>query len=142
MSIHNILNKIKSKMGIDIFTILYLCILVFVSIASFGLGVLSKGDTKGTNDIVFVSPEDMLASSVPIVGVQESTKKLVSDNMNSSLDSSNLTSSRSYVASKNGKLYYPVSCKGSSRIKEENRVYFSSSTEAQGLGYTYASSCK
>lgn len=47
-----------------------------------------------------------------------------------------------YVASKNGKTYYPVSCSGARRIKEGNRVYFTSTSEAEQRGYTLSKTCK
>ena len=47
-----------------------------------------------------------------------------------------------YVASKNGKLYYPVNCKGANRIKPDNRVWFDTVTDAEKSGYTPSSSCK
>ncbi|MBI2507313.1 MAG: hypothetical protein HYW09_01725 [Candidatus Niyogibacteria bacterium] len=46
-----------------------------------------------------------------------------------------------YVASKNGSAYYPSACPGASRIKEENKVWFSSSKEAEGRGYKPAKNC-
>ena len=47
----------------------------------------------------------------------------------------------SFVASKNGSNYYLPSCAGVSRIKEENKIWFSSKEEAEGLGYKPASNC-
>lgn len=49
---------------------------------------------------------------------------------------------RMYVASKNGTAFYLPSCSGAKRIKEENKIYFSSKTEALGMGYKPASTCK
>lgn len=46
-----------------------------------------------------------------------------------------------YVASKSGTKYYLPSCSGVSRIKEENKVWFASVTEAQAAGYTAAANC-
>lgn len=47
----------------------------------------------------------------------------------------------SFVGSKNSKLYYSPECTGSRRIKEENRVYFTTSKQAQEAGRTLAKSC-
>ena len=47
-----------------------------------------------------------------------------------------------FVASKNGTKYYYPWCSGVSRIKEENKVWFSSSDEAKKAGYSPASNCK
>lgn len=46
-----------------------------------------------------------------------------------------------YLASKNGSNYYLPSCSGASRIKEENKIWFSSKEEAEGLGYKPALNC-
>lgn len=46
-----------------------------------------------------------------------------------------------YVASKNGTRYYLMTCGGVGRIKEENMVYFKTSTEAREAGYTPAKNC-
>ena len=46
-----------------------------------------------------------------------------------------------FVASKNGTAYYPPSCAGAGRIKEENKIWFSSQKEAESLGYKPASNC-
>lgn len=47
-----------------------------------------------------------------------------------------------YVASKNGSAYYLPFCGGASRIKEENKVWFSSKAEAEAKGYRPAKNCK
>lgn len=45
------------------------------------------------------------------------------------------------VASKNGKAYYLPACSGADRIKEENKIWFSSRKEAENLGYKPAANC-
>ncbi|OGZ29634.1 MAG: hypothetical protein A2931_03065 [Candidatus Niyogibacteria bacterium RIFCSPLOWO2_01_FULL_45_48] len=52
-----------------------------------------------------------------------------------------LASEALFVASKNGTAYYPPSCAGAGRIKEENKIWFSSQKEAESLGYKPASNC-
>lgn len=47
----------------------------------------------------------------------------------------------SFVASKNGKKYYPLSCGGAKRIKEENKIYFATTEEAERAGYGKALNC-
>ena len=49
---------------------------------------------------------------------------------------------RRYVASKNGKMYYPLGCASAKRIKPENEVWFSTENEAIKSGYTKSSMCK
>ena len=45
------------------------------------------------------------------------------------------------LASKNGTKYYLKTCSGANRIKEENKVYFSSVEEAELAGYGPAANC-
>lgn len=47
-----------------------------------------------------------------------------------------------YVASKNGKKYYFPWCAGVEKIKEENKIWFTSAHEAEQAGYTKAANCK
>lgn len=44
-----------------------------------------------------------------------------------------------YVASKNGKTYYKATC--SNRIKEENKIYFQSESDAKKSGFTPSKTC-
>jgi len=46
-----------------------------------------------------------------------------------------------FVASINGKMYYPKDCKSANVIKEENRVWFDSAREAESQGYAPAKNC-
>lgn len=47
-----------------------------------------------------------------------------------------------YVASINGSAYYPVNCKAAEKIKEENRVWFKTTQEAESQGYKPAQNCR
>jgi len=47
----------------------------------------------------------------------------------------------SFVASINGKNYYPKDCPSAKRIKEENMIWFDSAEEAEADGYTPAKNC-
>ncbi len=47
-----------------------------------------------------------------------------------------------FVASKNGTKYYYAWCAGVTKIKEENKVWFSTKEEAEKAGYTPAANCK
>lgn len=46
-----------------------------------------------------------------------------------------------YVASKNGTKYYLPTCGSAKRIKEENKVWFSTKGEAEAAGYGPAANC-
>jgi hypothetical protein len=54
----------------------------------------------------------------------------------------NSTSTGSFVASKQGKKYFPVDCGTAKAIKEENKVYFGSESEAVSAGYERSLTCK
>lgn len=46
-----------------------------------------------------------------------------------------------YVASNRGKMYYPVDCPAANNLKEENKIYFKTSSAAEEAGYKRSSSC-
>ncbi len=46
-----------------------------------------------------------------------------------------------FLASINGKAYYPKDCKAANIIKEENRIWFESAAEAEQKGYALAKNC-
>ncbi len=126
MSIPNIFNKIKGLGAIDRMTILYVVIVIGVGVGSFGLGRLSViNTTKLTEDKVSIV-------SGPLSSKSSQSRVTTSNNTPSS--------SLGFVASKNGKIYYTPSCAGAKRIKEENKVWFTSTEEAKNAGYS-PSSC-
>lgn len=49
--------------------------------------------------------------------------------------------SGNFMASINGKSYYPANCEAAKRIKEENRIWFGSREEAEAGGYKPAKNC-
>lgn len=46
-----------------------------------------------------------------------------------------------FLASINGKAYYPKDCAAANRIKEENRIWFNTKEEAEAQGYKLAQNC-
>ena len=46
-----------------------------------------------------------------------------------------------FLASINGKAYYPKDCAAANRIKEENRIWFNTKEEAEAQGYKPAQNC-
>jgi hypothetical protein len=127
------MNKIKGRIGIDSTTLVCLCVVILVGLSSFGLGRLSVSNIQKEEDIKLENTNDYI--------VKEEIGKSVK--VESSIDNveSNFKE-RKYLASKNGKLYYTVSCSGASRIREENKVWFATSTEAEKAGYSLSTSCK
>jgi len=129
MSIHNLIDKIKSKTDIDNMTIVYLSIIVGVSIGSFGLGRISvnNGLDKGSNMTLKQTEGLLEAKNIKDANIPNNQVR---------------SSERVYVASKNGKMYYTVGCGGAKRIKPENEVWFSTKEEAAKSGYTLSTTCK
>jgi len=130
MSIPNLIDKIKSKTGIDNMTFMYLLIIVGVGISSFGLGRLSVSDRGSIKD-----------NNMPIKELEGSTESLNTKDGNTLITQVNGGEKR-YVASKNGKMYYSLGCSGAKRIKPENEVWFGSKEEAEKSGYSLSSTCK
>lgn len=115
-----------------------LAILVLSSTASFGLGIMAGKDLErartgasGAGQGFWIEHLGQ-ASSNPAAAI-EAVSEPVSD--------ISAAASGAYVASKNGSKYYLVSCSGAGRIKEANKVYFSSRAEAEGAGYQPAANC-
>ena len=127
MIINNFFNKIKGKYGIDNITVMYFCVILGVGISSFLLGRLSVSATQiKNNDIQIINTKDSSALTLS----------------NNTIENDKQTKEKRYLASKNGKLYYPVLCSGAKRILEKNRVWFESQSEAEKLGYILSSNCK
>ncbi len=131
MSITNFIHKIKSKTHIDKTTILFLFIIIGVGIGSFALGRLS------------------IKSSNSNINTKITASGIYSENtlINQSIEKNDVLSEeiyreKKYVASKNGKMYYPLGCNSAKRIKPENEVWFSSELDAEKSGYIKSSMCK
>ena len=126
MSINNYMEKIKqfieTDKGKDILVII---IIILVGLGSFGLGRLSKNGTNPGIKIEYPSQEANTIGST--------------DENLPNIQKSNL---KNFFASSKGSKYYSISCNAGKTIKEENRIYFITSTEAQNAGYELSSSCK
>ncbi|OGI71635.1 hypothetical protein A3B84_00060 [Candidatus Nomurabacteria bacterium RIFCSPHIGHO2_02_FULL_35_13] len=105
----------ETDKGKDIFVII---IIILVGLGSFGLGRLSKSDSNKGIKIEYEGQEANVIKSV---------------------ESSSL---KNFFASNRGTKYYSISCGAGKTIKEENRVYFETSTEAESAGYELSSSCR
>lgn len=134
------MNKIKGRIGVDSYTLVCLLVIVLVGLGSFGLGRLSVLETQeeqglilGNESTTFVKEE--IGENMK----EESNMKSIVGDVEKVSDTGR---QRMYVASKNGKLYYPTGCSGAKRISIKNEVWFASKTEAEKAGYELASSCK
>lgn len=130
MSIREIADKIKG-VG-DWSKIWAICLIIFASTASFGLGRLSAMDASEEAVIYIPAAQNQVATAVGA--------RIGEDN--SVLESSPTEGSGSYVASKNGTRYYFPWCGGSKQIKEENKVWFDTKEQAEKAGYSPAQNCK
>ncbi|MFA6273694.1 MAG: hypothetical protein WC662_00860 [Candidatus Paceibacterota bacterium] len=123
---------ITGEQGKDILTIL---IVILVGLGSFGLGRLSK--TNNSDDIK-IEYQNQQAN---IISNSEST--LSNSNIVQKLNSTKQgTNTGNYFASSRGKKYYPVGCSAGDSLKQENRIYFETSADAEKAGYTLSSSCQ
>jgi len=126
MSIANLIHKIKARAHLDTLTIMYLCIISLVGLSSFWLGRLSQSD-QGAKALPTITTSQV----GPVV-----------DLLNKDLGASVLGSKKEYVASKNGKMYYPLDCSGAKRIKVENQIFFATAEEAEKSGFILSTSCQ
>lgn len=103
-------------------------ILVLVGLSAFGLGRLSVIGEQGPRLIIKLpdgTTETAAAYAASAPNVSAPAAKVAGE----------------YVASKSGSKYYPVGCGAANRIKEENKVYFTSASDAQAAGYEPAANC-
>lgn len=123
---------LESEKGKDILIII---IVILVGLASFELGRLSKQDINNGLKIEYQGQE------ANAMGSLESNMPNLAQNTDfqGNIGSSN---KGAYFASKKGKKYYSITCSAGKTIKQENRIYFSSGTEAINAGYELSSACR
>ena len=121
---------IESEKGKDILVIL---IVILVGLASFELGRLSKNssDSSGVKIEYPNETNSQSANAVSAVDSLQTTKAPTTS-----------TNGKNFFASSKGTKYYSLGCSGGQTIKQENRIYFASASEAEGAGYTLSSACK
>ena len=110
-------------------------VIVLVAVISFGLGRLSKIREEKTP----ITIEN--ASSMSDIDEKTNGAGIMLEH-NSSTISNFPSSSKIFVASRNGKKYYYAWCESANVIKEQNRVWFSTQAEAEKAGYQPAANCK
>ncbi len=128
------LKKLKSWLADDA---VYLgMVLVLVGIVSFGLGRLSNQDDQV-----------MLAQSAAVSHISDTNgpQALVAPQATTSEVLPTLvpaTSTAPFIASKSGTKYHKVTCPGAKTIKDSNKIYFQSESDAEAAGYSRAANCK
>ena len=124
---------IESEKGKDILTIL---IVVFVGIGSFFLGRLSKVQNS---DIKIEYPTNYQGNTPTLSNQANLSQNGTNTGQNTALGQQ---ATENYFASTRGHKYYSLSCSAGKTIKQENRIYFATSTEAEKAGYSLSSSCQ
>jgi len=110
-------------------------VIILVAVISFGLGRLSKIREEKTPITI------EKASSMSDIDEKTNGAGIMLEH-NSSTISNFPSSSKIFVASRNGKKYYYAWCESANVIKEQNRVWFSTQAEAEKAGYQPAANCK
>ena len=110
-------------------------VIILVAVISFGLGRLSKIREEKTP----ITIEN--ASSMSDIDEKTNGAGIMLEH-NSSTISNFPSSSKIFVASRNGKKYYYAWCESANVIKEQNRIWFSTQAEAEKAGYQPAANCK
>ncbi|HNW71900.1 MAG TPA: hypothetical protein PKZ36_03345 [Candidatus Paceibacterota bacterium] len=123
---------IESDKGKDILVVI---IVILVGVISFFLGRLSYTNPQKGLKIEYTDQEASVVSSFEN---PESNLKLTPSIENRA----NNEGSGKYFASKMGHKYYPTGCSAGKTIKQENRIYFSSASEAEKAGFTLSASCQ
>jgi hypothetical protein len=119
---------VEGEKGKGVLTVM---IIVLVGFGAFELGRLSKENTSSGVQIEYNQPA--VAEEANVFSAVEYAS-IPKNNVSKS-------SSKNFFASNRGSKYYPVGCSGGKTIKQENRVYFVTSEEAEKAGYTLSSSC-
>ena len=116
---------------------LYLAaVIVLVAVISFGLGRLSKIREEKTPITIET------ASSMSDIDEKTNGAGIMLQHNSSTISSATSSSSKIFVASRNGKKHYYAWCESANVIKEQNRVWFSTQAEAEKAGYQPAANCK
>lgn len=117
-------NNIKRFLEEDIY--FYAALIVLVGILSFGLGRLSVlTTTVPRTGSITMTKQPQAALALPVGSSSEAA-----------------VATLQLVASKKGTKYHLLTCPGAKQISEENKIYFTTTAEAQSKGYTPAANCK
>jgi hypothetical protein len=135
------MEKIKgfmdSNRGKDILTVI---IVILVGLGSFELGRLSKMNSDAGIKIV---PSPMIGSQVSNQSANVVSAVIATPSPTPKVTTPTTPAKVNYFfASNRGSKYYPMGCSAGKNIKQENRVYFTSASEAEKAGYELSSSCK
>jgi hypothetical protein len=113
-----------------------MAVLVLVSMFSFWLGVLAGREGKSGEVLL-----ERLTVKEEMPAAVESASQKVATTTSKAVPPPIKTGGE-VVASKTGTKYYLPWCGTAKRIKEENKVWFSTKAEAEAAGYEPAKNCK
>ena len=128
----DIFKRIKSWSKINKNDLIIAVGFFLAAVMSFGLGRLSILAESQRKEPINIQRRVFQDSDIP--GKQIAAKNIETDLKN---DMAALL----YVGSKNSNKYHLPDCPGALRIKEENKIWFSSKAEAENLGYIQADNC-
>lgn len=121
-------------------------LIVIVGCVSFALGRFSVGEglIGGIRPDGVDSVSTVRSAVSPPVTTVLTEEKSVSPlpNVQNAAETTGISTEGAYVASKGGTKYHLPWCSGAQRIKEENKVWFSTKAEAEAAGYSPAANCK
>lgn len=107
----------------------------------FGLGILyQNGKIIKKNHVIEVIQDAYLTANTSGLTTKQPSKNggLETESLKNKIKSE-ISKDLPFVASKNGKAYYKISC--SNRIKDENKIYFKTEEDAQKSGFSPAKTC-
>lgn len=132
----------KTNTGKDVLSVV---IITIISLGSFQLGRNSTTNTK-SSQVQISGAREVLGQNITnkYADINTASQEHSSKNLTASSETStsgDIYAKGNYLASSRGKKYYPVDCPAAQNIKEANRVYFKTASEAESKGYTLSSSC-
>lgn len=108
-------------------------VLAIVAASAFYLGYVARAESR---------PEPLVVISVPKEAYMDSLALSEPVPKAAGQGTAPHVTGMPYVASKNGTKYYPAACAGAKRIKEENKIGFTTEAAAIGAGLALAAGCK
>jgi hypothetical protein len=122
------MQKVKELLGVYENHIVVVVSLILIAIIGFGVGKLSASSKAKTP--IRIETAEIAQPLIQAVINSPSSTPIVTPKAAIQL-----------VASRNGTRYYYPWCSGVKRIKEENKVYFNTESEAEARGLTLAVGC-
>ncbi|QQR65143.1 hypothetical protein IPH92_00995 [Candidatus Kaiserbacteria bacterium] len=130
MSIQELSRKFKGLYSNPEYLLLIL--IITVSFVSFYLGRVSVGNGHSEATRIPIQATIIESNTLQNHDITSTTTPLVEEKV----------VKETYVASKSGTKYHLPWCPGAKQIKDENKVWFATKTDAEKAGYTPAANCK